>query len=173
MKDCEYKTPTGLPNFDTVYKDIEMHLQYYHRDIAPPPQQPSSSAAGPKADKLPRPTIGEGATDSDWIFFSDQWVRYKRSTGLSGESAVDQLWACLNDTLARAVYDSGENNNSDEGKLMESIKKLAVRATNKLVNVTNFLGMGQDRDETAGAFIARLKGQGAVCALQKQNKLRR
>ena len=46
---------------------------------------------------------------------------------------------------------------------MESIKKLAVCATNKLVNVTNFLSMGQARDETAGAFIAHLKGQGAVC----------
>ena len=162
VKECDYKKPAGLPNYDTVYKDIEMHLQYFHMDIRPPPQQPTVGA-GPKADKLPRPTIGEGATDSDWVFFSDQWLRYKRSTGLSGQSAVDQLWACLNDTLARAVYDSGENNNSDEGKLMESIKKLAVRAQNKLVNVTNFLGMGQDRDETAGAFTARLKGQGAVC----------
>ena len=98
---------------------------------------------------------------SDWVFFSDQWLRFKRSTGLSGQSAVDQLWACLNDTLARAVYDSGENNNSDYQKLMESIKKLAICAQNKLVNVTNFLGMGQYRDETAGAFTTRLKG--ALC----------
>ena len=59
------------------------------------------------------------------------------------------------------MYDNGENNNSDEDKLLESIKKLAVRAQNKLVNVTNFLGMGQDRDETAGAFTARLRGQSA------------
>ena len=121
VKECDYKNPAGLPNYDTVYKDIEMHLQYFHMDIRPPPQQPTVGA-GPKADKLPRPTIGEGATDSDWVFFSDQWLRYKRSTGLSGQSAVDQLWACLNDTLARAVYDSGENNNSDEEKLMESIQ---------------------------------------------------
>ena len=46
---------------------------------------------------------------------------------------------------------------------MSSIKKLAVRAQNKLVNVTNFLCMGQDREETIGCFSARLKGQTAVC----------
>ena len=35
VKECEYKTPPGLPNYDTVYKDIEMHLQYFHMDIRP------------------------------------------------------------------------------------------------------------------------------------------
>ena len=43
------------------------------------------------------------------------------------------------------------------------MEKLAVRAQNKLVNVVNFLGMAQDREERAGAFAARLRGQGAIC----------
>ena len=60
VKECDYKNPAGLPNYDTVYKDIEMHLQYFHIDIRPPAQQPTVGS-GPKSDKLPRPTIGEGA----------------------------------------------------------------------------------------------------------------
>ena len=65
--------------------------------------------------------------------------------------------------MARAVYDSGVDSYTDETKLLDAIRKLAVRAQNKLVNVTNFLGMGQDREESIGSFAARLKGQAAVC----------
>ena len=162
---CEYSTPAGLSTYDLVYRDIELHTQFAHAELRQL-QHPSghqSTASSVKADKLPRPNIGEGSTDSDWIYFSDQWERYKRSTGLQGQAAVDQLWACCSETLARTVYDSGGNNSSSETDLLAAIKKLAVRAQNKLVNVTNFLGMGQDRDETCGAFTARLKGQATVC----------
>ena len=137
---CEYATPSALSTYDLVYRDIELHTQYAHSDLRPPTGGASGNS-GPKADKLPRPNISEGATDSDWIYFSDQWKRYKRSTNLDGQAAVDQLWACCSETLARAVYDSGVDSHTDETKLMDSIQNLAVRAQNKLVNVTNFLGM--------------------------------
>ena len=109
---CEYVTPATLPNYDTVYRDLELHTRYAHHDlqVAPPQQQQhggGGGGAGPKPDRLPRPTIGEGSTDSDWVYFTDQWERYKRSTKLDGQGAVDQLWACCSEELARAVYDSG------------------------------------------------------------------
>ena len=106
---------------------------------------------------------GEGSTDSDWVYFTDQWERYKRSTKLDGQNAVDQLWACCSEELARAVYDSGVKNRSDKASLLTAIKKLSVRAQNKLVNVVTFLGLAQDRDETIGSFAARLHGQATVC----------
>ena len=71
---------------------------------------------GPKADKLPRPNISEGATDSDWIYLSDPWTRYKKSTNLTGQAAVDQLWACCSDVLAGAAYD-GMNSHTDKSEL--------------------------------------------------------
>ena len=162
MPACEYTTPVGLATYDLVYRDIELHTQYAHSDLRPATSGVGANS-GPKAEKLPKPNITEGATDSDWVYFSDQWKRYKRSTNLNGQAAVDQLWACCGDTLARAVYDSGVDSHTDEDTLMSSIKKLAVWAQNKLVNVTNFLGMGQDKEETIGCFSARLKGQSAVC----------
>ena len=73
------------------------------------------------------------------------------------------LWACCSEELARAVYDSGVKNNADEGTLISAIRKLSVRAQNKLVNVVTFLGLAQDRDETIGSFCARLRGQATVC----------
>ena len=76
---------------------------------------------------------------------------------------MDQLWACCSNELARSVYDGGTDNSCTEANLLLAMEKLAVRAQNKLVNVVNFLGMAQDREETAGAFAARLRGQGAIC----------
>ena len=166
---CEYRTPANLPTYDTIYRDLDLHTRYAHYDlqVAQPQQQhhPGGGGGGgvPKPDRLPRPTIGEGSTDSDWVYFTDQWERYKRSTKLDGQNAVDQLWACCSEELARAVYDSGVKNNADEGTLISAIRKLSVRAQNKLVNVVTFLGLAQDRDETIGSFCARLRGQATVC----------
>ena len=164
---CEYKTPVTLPTYDTIYRDLDLHTRYAHHDlhVAQPQQHPSGGSGGgaTKPDRLPRPNICEGSTDSDWVYFTDQWERYKRSTKLDGQNAVDQLWACCSEELARAVYDSGVKNNADEGTLILAIKKLSVRAQNKLVNVVTFLGLAQDRDETIGSFCAWLRTLGTVC----------
>jgi hypothetical protein len=167
VPDCTYKTPATLPTYEMIYKDLDLHTRYGHHDLQvaqPAPQQGHGGGGGaPKPDRLPRPTIGEGASQSDWVYFKDSWARYKRSTCLDGQKAVDQLWACCGDELARSVYDGGTDNNCTEPTLLLAMEKLAVRAQNKLVNVVTFLGMSQDREETAGAFTARLRGQGAIC----------
>ena len=35
---CEYVTPATLPDYDTVYRDLELHTRYAHHDLqlAPP-----------------------------------------------------------------------------------------------------------------------------------------
>ena len=165
VPECPYKTPTTLPTYEMVYKDLDLHTRYGHPDlqVAHQPAQQAHGGGAPKPDRLPRPNIGEGASQSDWVYFKDNWARYKRSTCLDGQKAVDQLWACCTEELARSVYDGGTGNNCTEVSLLLAMEKLAVRAQNKLVNVVNFLGMSQDREETAGAFATRLRGQGAIC----------
>jgi hypothetical protein len=168
VPDCEYTTPATLPTYEMLYKDLDLHTRYGHPEV----QQPTAHAqpgggggpgGGPKPDKLPRPHIGEGASQSDWMYFKSGWERYKRSTRLDGQPAVDQLWACASEELSRSVYDSGMQGNYTESALLSAMEKLAVRAQNKLVNVVSFLGMSQDSEEAAGSFAARLRGQGAVC----------
>ena len=99
------------------------------------------------------------------MYFKDQCERYKCLTKLDGQNAVDHLWACCSEELARAVYNSGVKNSSDEASLLTTIKKLSVRAQNKLVNVC------KDRDETIGTFAARLRGQATVCNFETDYSL--
>ena len=165
MPGCGYVTPAGIPTYELLLKDVELHRDLAHPPAraTPAPAQTGGDASMPKPDKLRRPVISEGATDSDWQYFSDQWKRYKRSTKLTSVSAVDQLWDCCSEDLARAVYDSGVGSHADEETLLAAVKKLAVKSHNDLVNVVTFLSMGQDRAEHANSFAARLKGQAAVC----------
>ena len=162
---CGYLTPAALPNYDLLYRDLEMHTKYGHPAPAATAQLQAAdtSAGSSRADKLPRPALKDEATEADFIFFSDSWTRYKRSTGLTGQAAVDQLWACCSRELSRSVYDSGVTSAASEIVLLQAMKKMAVRAQNNLVNVVNFLGMGQDNDEPGGSFAARLKGQASTC----------
>ena len=163
---CDYLTPAGLPNYDLVYRDMEMHTRYGHQSPAPPDRtgdQGTGITGHSRADKLPRPSLKDEATEADLIFFKDSWTRYKRSTGLTGQGVVDQLWACCSQELSRSVYDSGVTSEATETALLHAMKKMAVRAQNNLVNVVNFLGMGQDNDEPGGSFAARLKGQASTC----------
>ena len=107
----------------------------------------SSDSSTSRAEKLPRPELKEGSTESDYIFFKDAWKSYKHSTGISGQVCVDQLWACCSPELSKCVYDSGITGSSDETTLLSAMKKMAVRTENTLVNVVTFLGLSQDSDE--------------------------
>ena len=89
---CGYLTPAALPNYDLLYRDLEIHTKYGHPAPAATAQLQAAdtSAGSSRADKLPRPALKDEATEADFIFFSDSWTRYKRSTGLTGQAAVDQ-----------------------------------------------------------------------------------
>ena len=108
---------------------------YNHENQQPVPLQGGDTGGGgggSRADKLPRPALREEATEADFIYFSDSWKRYKRSTGLTGQAAIDQLWACCSPELSRSVYDSGVTSEDSESKLLEVMKRMAVRAQNSI-----------------------------------------
>ena len=46
---------------------------------------------------------------------------------------------------------------------MKAIKRLAIRAQNRMVNIIDFLSMGQDTDEPIAMFLARLLSQAKIC----------
>ena len=60
MEGCPYKTPATLPNYDLVYRDLDMHTKYTHINIIPATGELSTA----KADKLSRPKLKEGATEA-------------------------------------------------------------------------------------------------------------
>ena len=163
VPECEYVTPQGIPSYELILKDLEMHVRYAHKGVGSSQETYGSSSS--KADKLPRPSIGEGVTETDWAHFLDKWNRYKRSAlqGATEQFTTDQLWACCEVSLETAIYNSGVNSETDEKHLLNAMKKLAVCAQNNLVNVVKFLDLSQDQDESARAYTARLKGQASIC----------
>ena len=77
IEDCPYTTTQGLPNFELVMKDLDMHLRSVH--MVATGLQSNNQGGSNMADRLPRPTISEGVTETDWAHFLDKWNRYKRS----------------------------------------------------------------------------------------------
>ena len=165
MLDCDYSTTAGLPTHEMVMRDLELHIKCVHSELSVSGSNQGKTAVAGKPDRLPRPTVGEGITEADWIHFCDKWARYKRSTlvGAGPDLISDQLWACCDEDLEKSVYSSGITSNTGEADLLDAMKKLAVRSQNTLVNIVKFLDMAQDQDETSGSFMARLKGQASVC----------
>ena len=68
-----------------------------------------------------------------------------------------------NSSLARRCYKAGNTDNITEDDLLARMKKMSIRAQNKLVNIVEFLSMTQDTDEPVPMYISRLRGQAMVC----------
>ena len=69
---CDYTTTAGIPNYDMLMRDLEFHLRCVHPELLPAVQAPAVHDVGPKPDRLPRPTVGVGITEADWMHFSDK-----------------------------------------------------------------------------------------------------
>ena len=165
VPDCEYKTPENLNTLELQIRDLELHLKGAHHELgrANDSLLSQGGAGAAKPDKLPRPTLEEGITEADWVWFEERWTRYKRSTGLDGQNVIDHLWACATDGLARRCYDAGNCDKITEKNLLQRMKKMSIRAQNKLVNIVEFLSMTQNHDEPVAQFVSRLHGQAKVC----------
>ena len=161
---CKWSSP-DTASLEQSLKLIDMHNRIQHADIFGG-QGPAALVDRARPESLPRPSITEGATEADFARFEDKWARYRRSAlaQATPQHIQDQLWACCSDELEVSVYNSDASTSTEVKELMDTIRKLAVRRQNSLVNTTQFLDMAQDNEETAGSFTARLKGQASTCS---------
>ena len=92
------------------------------------------------------------------------WSRYKRSSLADATEVhiLDQLWACCSDALEQTIYRSGTAAET-EVELLAAMKKMSVKKQNVLINVVEFLSMGQADGEPVKHYAARLKGAAATC----------
>ena len=164
-----YVTQEGLSTQDSVLKDLELHLAMAHGTghgrggAAEGAGDTRDTVSDIKPDKFPRPVIDDPATDTDWQYFEASWASYKRATRSSGQSACDQLWHCPTESLKKKVFDSGIRPTMSEQQILAGIKRLAVKAHNNMINIVEFQGLCQDRDELVPQFAARLNGGAAIC----------
>ena len=152
-----------------AWQMLEMHIRFNHPlEEGDRQQQPVHGGAGPKVEKVPRPTLGKGLSEDKFVHFERLWRRYRRSANLKdGQQVRDQLLSCCNDELAEDLGnlfgDTLEEMN--ESQLLQEMRKLAIVSQNHLVNIVRLRAMVQDRDEPVRTYLARLKGAAGVCKL--------
>ena len=152
----EFKTPEGLLTYDHCLQRLQIHASLVHANNT----QSNADTNKSKPDKLKRPSVSEGITEADWVWFEDRWNRYKKSTGLVGEDAVNQLWDCATKDLARRCYECGPNKDITEGDLLVRMKRLSLKAQNKLVNTVGVFTADSGYRRTCGNGFIKITGTG-------------
>ena len=107
VPDCDYQTPAGIPTHEQIHNDMMLHFKMAHFEMAravegagAQPQAGAAAAGGVKVEKARRPTLQDGVTEADWVWFMECWRRYKAKTKLEGEDTiVSELWECCSSEL--------------------------------------------------------------------------
>ena len=126
-------------------------------------ENPSEKLSRVKPDFIPRPTIEENATETDFSFFKAQWTRYVQAANITESQQLTQLWAACSQPLQRQLHYGGSAKCKSTNQLFNSIKRLAVKRQNNLVNIVEFQRMGQGKDENIMSFSTRLNGHADIC----------
>ena len=158
---CEYRL--NVTDAALAATLLTIHAQSQHVDTSAPSRTAGATA---KVEKISRPTVDEGISLEDWLYFEQRWREYKDATRVAGSDLGYQLLDCCNPeglrkNLARVHRDALAS--CSERDLLAFIKKLAVRAENTMVARDVLSKMRQDRDEPVRVYSARLKGQARVC----------
>ena len=168
--ECTYQTPENVPTWELVTQQLLIHQKTAHPDNV---QQQGGGGAGAggqtaKVDKKIRPTINPQMTEENWRFFLDEWARYKRQTGVTGQSQLDELWSCMSEDLRQLAFaEGGSEQLHSETDMLQRIKKLAVVTLHSSVHVVALHELTQQSDENVQTFAARVRGIAASCGLNK------
>ena len=145
--DCEYTTPTGLPTYDLITQHLQIHAQIAHAAVQGPGNRAPSNAA--KVDKRPRPEAAQEMTEHAFRFFESEWGLYKRATGISGQTLIDELWSCMSPELKKLAFDLGDIETLvTEDLMMKRIKGLAVAVLHAAVHTVHLHEAKQLSDES-------------------------
>ena len=108
-------------------------------------------------------------TEHEFAFYSNQWDRYKRATGISGQLLIDELWATMSSDLQQLAFDQGAVESlTTEALMMERIRSLSVTVQHKAVHTVQLHSANQQPHETVKAFAARVRGIASNCGLKKK-----
>ena len=70
-------------------------------------ERTTSNTFQQKRDSIPRPSVQENLSDSDWNFFLAQWKRYTMDSHMTDAQEIQQLWAACTPTLQRQLHNGG------------------------------------------------------------------
>ena len=146
---CEYRPNVSDATLAATL--LTIHAQSQHVAMPEPSHAASATA---KVEKISRPTVDEGISLEDLLYFEQRWQKYKDATRVAGLDLIYQLLDCCNPdglrkNLVRVHRDTLASCN--EYELLANIKKLAVRTENAMVARDILSKMRQDRDEPVRA----------------------
>lgn len=129
----------------------------------------NSSATGsqPNTKKPDRPTLDQGMSETDWLFFIDEWKRYKTQANLSSSSHIlPELRNCCSMELRLALFNFvGSENlaNIGEVQLLDHIRKCAVRGKSIAVHRHEFHGLVQPAGQPLHDYVTKLRSKAEQC----------
>ena len=168
---CEYETPEGIPTWDILNKQLEIHQKSLHPApvVAGGGGGHGGAGSSSKTAKKQRPDVTNQMSEESWRFFLDEWSRYKRQTGIRDQELLDELWTCMTDDLRQLAFaEGGTANLTTEDLMTAKIKSLAVVSLHTSVHVVNLHELRQQSDENVHVFAARVRGIATSCGLQKK-----
>ena len=170
---CDWRSPDDefICTVDEALTYMKIHAPdcSFNPKNASPAQtsQVQDRRGAPRPQPLERPKIEAEMTENEWQRVKAKWERYKRSTlspnNASEEHVTDQLWGSCSHDLENMLRDLGLDNSATESQMISTIRSIAVKAQNVLLNVQKFFEMKQMPGETAKRYVARLKGQAKCC----------
>ena len=151
---------------ENAMKMLELHVQQNH-------EQGQVVAAAPSKNTRERqrkPMAGMEMSEARWRDFENQWARYKRASGVSGQDVVDDLVLCLSDTLRLEVTSElGDKLESvKEGDLLTAVKRMAVLVSNPMVHRNQMRDHRQGESEKVRGFVARVREAAVDCKFEVQ-----
>ena len=119
-------------------------------------------------ERQKKPTADMEMTEARWLNFENQWARYKRASGVSGQDVVDDLVLCLSDALRLEVTSElGEGFESvKEEDLLAAIKRMAVLVSNPKVHRNQIRDHRQGESENVRGFVARVREAAIDCKFE-------
>lgn len=137
---------------------VELHIKTEHPII-------TQAAANNRREKMKRPSAELDMSESKWRDFINQWGIYKRTSGVTGQDIVDDLWQCLSDPLRMEVTSEqgADLETAEEEDLLSAIKKMAVLESNPMVHRNNLRTMLQGESEKIRNYVARLREAAIDC----------
>ena len=156
VDNCEYRPNVSDATLAATLLTIQAQSQ--HVAMAVPSHADGATA---KVEKISRPTVDEGISPEDRLYFEQRRQEYKDATRVAGLDLIYQLLDCCNPNGLRknlVIVHRDTLASCNECELLANIKKLAVRTENAMVARDILSKMRQDIDEPVRAHSARLKG---------------
>ena len=161
---CDFSTPEECDQ-NIALQLLTLHTQAAH---SPPAAVNANGRPITKVELRPRPEVSMDTSEADWRFFMSEWEDYKRVTGITGQSILDELWSCMKGDLKRLAFDQGGKDTlTTELLMIARIKSLAVTVLHSAVHTIHLHEARQAKDESTKAFAARVQGIACSCNLTK------